>query len=105
MVKPQTVSDNNLYPFLFHQFPYDKLTHDILSHFVLSVESLLEAGAITKSKLGIHKIVVGREDFTAKDLTVQAHAFTASAREAIESNGGKCQLLKRTTGEVIEETA
>jgi len=44
---------------------------------------------------------MGKEDYTAKDITVQAHAFTASAREAIEKNGGKCEVLKRTTGEVI----
>jgi ribosomal protein L18E len=44
---------------------------------------------------------MGKEEFTAKDITVQAHAFSASAREAIEKNGGKCDLLKRTTGEVI----
>lgn len=65
------------------------------------VDSLLESGAITKSKHGIHKIVMGKEEFTAKDIVVQAHAFSASAREAIEQNGGKCQMLKRTTGEVI----
>jgi len=65
-------------------------------------DSLFEAGTITKSKQGIHKIVAGKEEFTAKDITVQAHAFTASARAAIEANGGKCELLKRTTGEVIE---
>lgn len=44
---------------------------------------------------------MGKEEFTAKDITVQAHAFTESAREAIEKNGGKCEVLKRTTGEVI----
>ena len=65
-------------------------------------DSLLAAKAITKSKYDIHKVVVGKNDFTAKDITVQAHAFTASAKEAIEAAGGKCQLLKRTTGEVIE---
>lgn len=64
-------------------------------------DSLFASGDITKSKLAIHKVVVGRKEFTAKDITVQAHAFTKSAREAIESNGGKCELLKRTTGEVI----
>lgn len=64
-------------------------------------ESLFAAGVITKSKLHIHKVVVGRNEYTAKDITVQAHAFTKSAREAIETNGGKCELLKRTTGEVI----
>jgi len=64
--------------------------------------SLLETKTITKSKLDIHKVVVGRTDFTAKDITVQAHAFTAAAKAAIEAAGGKCELLKRTTGEVIE---
>mmetsp|Transcript_13626 Transcript_13626/g.19061 ORF Transcript_13626/g.19061 Transcript_13626/m.19061 type:complete len:188 (-) Transcript_13626:30-593(-) len=66
-------------------------------------ESLLADSAVTKSKLSIHKIVMGREEFTAKDITVQAHAFTKSAREAIEAAGGKCELLKPTTGEVLAE--
>merc|ERR1711915_514906 len=64
--------------------------------------SLLESGAATKSRYPIHKVVVGSEEFTAKDVTVQAHGFTSSARAAIENAGGKCELLKRTTGEVIE---
>mmetsp|Transcript_5016 Transcript_5016/g.7573 ORF Transcript_5016/g.7573 Transcript_5016/m.7573 type:complete len:230 (+) Transcript_5016:43-732(+) len=68
----------------------------------VNYSSLFESKMITKSKLDIHKVVVGRADFTAKDITVQANAFTKSAREAIEAAGGKCQLLKRTTGEVIE---
>jgi len=78
------------------------------NHFILSnsiVDSLFAAGSVTKSKFEMHKIVVGKEDFTAKDITVQAHAFTSTARAAIEANGGKCQLIKRTTGEVIEESA
>ena len=41
-------------------------------------------------------------DFTAKDITVQAHAFTKSAREAIEGAGGKCEILKPSTGAVVE---
>jgi ribosomal protein L18E len=45
---------------------------------------------------------MGKEEFTTRDITVQAHAFTESAREAIERNGGTCQLVKRMTGEVIE---
>jgi large subunit ribosomal protein L15 len=63
---------------------------------------LLESKAVTKSKYDVHKIVVGRNDFTAKDITVQAHAFTKSAQEAIESSGGKCEILKPSTGEVME---
>lgn len=50
----------------------------------------------------MHKVVVGRNEFTAKDITVQAHAFTKSAREAIEAAGGKCEVLKPSTGAVIE---
>eukprot|EP00815_Leptocylindrus_aporus_P006762 CAMPEP_0116056738 /NCGR_PEP_ID=MMETSP0322-20121206/4190_1 /TAXON_ID=163516 /ORGANISM="Leptocylindrus danicus var. apora, Strain B651" /LENGTH=223 /DNA_ID=CAMNT_0003540607 /DNA_START=109 /DNA_END=780 /DNA_ORIENTATION=+ len=67
----------------------------------VNFESLFENKMVTKSKYDIHKIVSGG-DFTAKGLTVQAHAFTKSARDAIEGSGGKCELLKRTTGEVIE---
>jgi large subunit ribosomal protein L15 len=65
-------------------------------------DSLFESKAITKTNLSIHKVVSGRDAFTAKDITVQAHAFSASARAAIEANGGKCQILKKTTDEVIE---
>jgi large subunit ribosomal protein L15 len=72
-----------------------------LLFFALKVESLFESKAVTKSKYDVHKIVVGRNEFTAKDVTVQAHAFTKSAREAIEGAGGKCELLKPSTGEVI----
>jgi large subunit ribosomal protein L15 len=67
----------------------------------INFDSLIAEGATTKSKFPIHKIVVGREEFTAKDITVQAHAFTKTARAAIEGAGGKCELLKATTGEVI----
>lgn len=65
-------------------------------------ESLLESKAVTKSKYEVHKIVTGKTDFTAKDITVQAHAFTKSAREAIEGAGGKCEILKPSTGAVVE---
>jgi large subunit ribosomal protein L15 len=71
------------------------------SLFSLSVESLFESKAVTKSKYDVHKIVMGRNDFTGKDIIVQAHAFTKSAQEAIENAGGKCQVLKPSTGEVI----
>ena len=69
---------------------------------VCNFETLLQSKLVTKSKYDIHKVVAGKEDLAARDITVQAHAFTKSAREAIERNGGTCQLLKRTTGEVIE---
>eukprot|EP00536_Pseudo-nitzschia_multiseries_P018353 jgi/Psemu1/70521/estExt_Genemark1.C_24160002 len=67
----------------------------------VNFESLFEASAVTKSKHSTHKVVVGRNEFTAKDITVQAHAFTKTAQAAIEAAGGKCELLKASTGEVI----
>jgi len=67
--------------------------------------TLHSAGDITKSKYGIHKIVTGKNDFTAKGLTVQAHAFTSSAKAAIEAAGGKCESLSPTTGAVLEPVA
>jgi len=68
-------------------------------------ESLFEGKDVTKSKFDTHKIVVGRNDYTNTGITVQAHAFTKSARTAIEGAGGKCELLKASTGEVIVEEA
>ena len=38
----------------------------------------------------------GGDALTAKGLTVKAHAFTASARAAIEGNGGTCVVLPKT---------
>ena len=67
----------------------------------VNFEGLLETGATTKAKYNIHKVVVGREDFTAKGVTVQAHAFTKAAQEAIEGAGGKCELLSKTTNAVL----
>jgi len=68
----------------------------------VTFDSLIETGATTKAKYSIHKVVAGREDFTAKGVTVQAHAFTKSARDAIEGSGGKCELLSKTTNAVLE---
>jgi large subunit ribosomal protein L15 len=68
--------------------------------------SLLEAKVVNKSKYNIHKIVSGKSDATVGgSLTVQAHAFTKSARATIEAAGGKCELLSPTTGAVLEEKA
>jgi large subunit ribosomal protein L15 len=69
----------------------------------INFDSLLVSGATTKAKHPIHKIVVGRQEFTAKGVTVQAHAFTQSARDAIEGAGGKCELLSKTTNAVLVE--
>jgi hypothetical protein len=40
---------------------------------------------------------VGKKDFQATNLVVQAHAFTQAARQAIEEQGGTCQILSKTT--------
>lgn len=72
----------------------------------VNFDTLLESKIITKSKLKIHKIVLGKKGDEApmvSDLTVQAHAFTGSARDAIEAAGGKCELLSRTTNAVLPE--
>ena len=69
---------------------------------MLPVESLFEAKVVSKANYDVHKIVTGKNEFTAKDITVQAHAFTKSARAAIEAAGGKCEVLKASTGAVIE---
>ena len=69
----------------------------------VNFDSLLESKAVTKSKYKLTKIVGG--ELTAKGLTVQAHAFTGSAREAIEGAGGSCVLLSPTTGAVVTEEA
>jgi len=64
-------------------------------------KALMEAHAITKDKLNIYKVVGGAE-LTKKGLTVEAHAFTASAKAAIEANGGKCVVLSQTTHKPVE---
>jgi len=58
--------------------------------------SLQESKLVSKSKYNLKKVVSGPEGFTAKGLTVKAHAFTASAKSAIESNGGTCVVLPKT---------
>ena len=68
----------------------------------VNFDSLFEKGLINKSKLDIHKIVGGKEELTAKDLTVQAHAFTSPAKAAIEAAGGKCVVLSKTTNQAVE---
>lgn len=81
--------------------PAGGLISSVLFLYHRTVESLLKSKSVTKSKYDVHKIVMGRNDFTGKDITVQAHAFTQSAREAIENAGGKCEVLKPSTGAVI----
>lgn len=64
---------------------------------------LLEAGLCTKENKGrdIYKVLGGEE--CKKKLTVRAHAFTASAKAAIESAGGSCIVLSPTRHIPLEE--
>ncbi|MGX1901988.1 LSU ribosomal protein L15P [Thermolongibacillus altinsuensis] len=53
-------------------------------------ELLLETGVISKLKAGVK--VLGDGEITKK-LTVKAHKFSASAKEAIEAVGGKTEVI------------
>eukprot|EP00284_Hemiselmis_tepida_P016430 CAMPEP_0174915870 /NCGR_PEP_ID=MMETSP1355-20121228/1420_1 /TAXON_ID=464990 /ORGANISM="Hemiselmis tepida, Strain CCMP443" /LENGTH=268 /DNA_ID=CAMNT_0016160817 /DNA_START=48 /DNA_END=854 /DNA_ORIENTATION=- len=81
-------------------------------------ESCLAAGHMTKLKIskgcsvlrGKQLVkVIGCNDadgepvkLSVQGLTVKAHAFTASAVEQIQANGGKCVLLNPVTGADVE---
>jgi large subunit ribosomal protein L15 len=56
---------------------------------VVNLESLETAGIITSPKYPLK--VLGQGDLKVK-LTVQAAAFSASAREKIEGAGGTCEV-------------
>ncbi|SFG18355.1 LSU ribosomal protein L15P [Lachnospiraceae bacterium C7] len=57
---------------------------------VVTIESLLEAGVIKNTRDGVK--VLGNGEFTKK-LTVQANAFSESAKEKIEALGGKAEVI------------
>ena len=57
---------------------------------VVSVETLIEAGIVKNPADGV-KILGGGK--LTKKLTVQANAFSASAKETIESLGGKAEVI------------
>lgn len=56
----------------------------------VSVDTLIEAGIIKNPKDGVK--ILGNGELT-KSLTVQANAFSASAKEKIESLGGKAEVI------------
>ena len=56
----------------------------------VNLKSLVEAGIVTSPKHPLK--VLGNGDLTVK-LTVQAAAFTASARAKIEAAGGSCESV------------
>ena len=57
---------------------------------VITVEALLEKRIIRKALDGVK--ILGRGELTKK-VTVQAAIFSASAKEKIESVGGKCEVV------------
>lgn len=57
---------------------------------VVTVEALVEAGLVKKTLDGVK--VLGNGELTKK-LTVQAAAFSASAKEKIEAAGGKAEVI------------
>jgi len=86
---------------------YNVISTDVLSKVeagsIVTLESLLEQNLVTKSnKSKLHKIVNG-SSAPANNLTVQAHAFTRTAEAAIEAAGGKCEVLSKTTNQVLQE--
>ena len=57
---------------------------------VITTEALLEKRIIRKALDGVK--ILGRGELTKK-VTVQANIFSASAKEKIESVGGKCEVV------------
>eukprot|EP00636_Phaeomonas_parva_P009484 CAMPEP_0118852884 /NCGR_PEP_ID=MMETSP1163-20130328/1692_1 /TAXON_ID=124430 /ORGANISM="Phaeomonas parva, Strain CCMP2877" /LENGTH=208 /DNA_ID=CAMNT_0006785353 /DNA_START=173 /DNA_END=799 /DNA_ORIENTATION=+ len=66
---------------------------------------LVDDKVLTKVNKGrkIFKVLGNGGELTASGLTVKAHAFTKTAKAAIEAKGGKCVLLSKTTQEVLQE--
>ena len=57
---------------------------------VVTVEALIEAGIVSNPRDGVK--ILGNGELTKK-LTVQANAFSASAKEKIEALGGKAEVI------------
>lgn len=57
---------------------------------VVNAQALLEKGILSKCRYGYKVLGSGK---LSKKLTVQASAFSASAKEAIEAAGGKAEVM------------
>lgn len=57
---------------------------------IVSVDTLIETGIVSNPRDGVK--ILGNGEFTKK-LTVQANAFSASAKEKIEALGGKAEVI------------
>ncbi len=64
--------------------------NEIKAGSTVSLDSLVKDGIVTSPKSPLK--ILGNGELTAK-LTVQAAAFTASARAKIEAAGGTCEVL------------
>ena len=56
----------------------------------INIDSLVKDGVVTNPKHPLK--ILGNGELTAKKLTVQAAAFTASSRSKIEAAGGTCEI-------------
>ena len=56
----------------------------------VSISTLMEKGIVNNPRDGVK--ILGNGEFTKK-LTVQANAFSASAKEKIEALGGKAEVI------------
>jgi large subunit ribosomal protein L15 len=67
-------------------------------------EALVAQGVATKANKGVSiQKVVGSGELSVKGLTVKAHAFTESAKAAIEANGGTCLIMSPTRPIPLEQ--
>ena len=64
--------------------------NDLKAGTTVNLDSLVKDGVVTSPKHPLK--ILGNGDLNVK-LTVQAAAFTASARTKIEAAGGSCEIL------------
>ena len=74
--------------------PLEAVNVSVLEKFedgaVVNTQALLEKGVLSKCEYGVK--ILGNGSLTKK-LTVQASAFSASAKEKIEAVGGKAEVI------------
>lgn len=77
-----------------HRTEYTVVNLETLNRFEegteVTPELLLESGAVSKVKAGVKILAKGNIE---KKLTVKAHKFSASAKEAIEAAGGQTEVI------------
>ncbi|SNZ17903.1 LSU ribosomal protein L15P [Terribacillus aidingensis] len=77
-----------------HRTEYSIVNLDSLNRFEegteVTPELLLESGVVSKLRAGIKVLGNGNLE---KKLTVKAHKFSASAKEAIEAAGGQTEVI------------